>query len=216
MNARKGAAAAVLLLVLGPVLTIMMLGGDGQDPCQALTAANSPLRIGMLANISMPGYDDEQIANAAAIVRAGADLGMSRRDQTIGVMVAIGESTLYALDYGDEAGPDSRGLFQQRDNGAWGTLADRMDPYTSAGNFFRVLMNVADRDSMAPTLVGHAVQGNRDPYHYESSWEAAQEIMDALDAAGQTGAGDPAATATAAQEGATPASTPAASAESPG
>ena len=182
MNARKGAAAAVLLLVLGPVLTIMMLGGDGQDPCQALTAANSPLRIGMLANISMPGYDDEQIANAAAVVRAGADLGMSRRDQTIGVMVALAESSLRALDYGDEAGPDSRGLFQQRDNGAWGTLADRMDPYTSAGNFFRVLMNVADRDSMAPTLVGHAVQGNRDPYHYESSWEAAQEIMDALDA----------------------------------
>ena len=212
MNARKGAAAAVLLLVLGPVLTIMMLGGDGQDPCQALTAANSPLRIGMLANISMPGYDDEQIANAAAVVRAGADLGMSRRDQTIGVMVALAESSLRALDYGDEAGPDSRGLFQQRDNGAWGTLADRMDPYTSAGNFFRVLMNVADRDSMAPTLVGHAVQGNRDPYHYESSWEAAQEIMDALDAAGQPGAGGPAATATAAQEGATPAAAPSASA----
>lgn len=213
MNARKGAAAAVLLLVLGPVLTIMMLGGDGQDPCrQALTAANSPLRIGMLANISMPGYDDEQIANAAAVVRAGADLGMDRRDQTIGVMVALAESSLRALDYGDEAGPDSRGLFQQRDNGAWGTYADRMDPYTSATNFFKALMNnVPDRDSMAPTLVGNAVQGNRDPYHYESSWEAAQEIMNALDSAGQTGAGDPAPTA-AAQAEAAPTAAPSASA----
>ena len=81
----------------------------------------------LTSSVSVPGYDDEQIANAAAIVRAGADLGMSRRDQTIGVMVAIGESTLYALDYGDEAGADSRGLFQQRDNGAWGTYADRME-----------------------------------------------------------------------------------------
>lgn len=214
MNARKGVAAAVLLLVLGPVLTIMMFGGDGQDPCrQAFAAAHSPLRIGMLAgSISLPGYDDEQMANAAAVVRAGADLNLSRRDQTIGVMVALAESSLRALDYGDEAGPDSRGLFQQRDNGAWGTYADRMDPYTSAVNFFKALAGVSDRDSMAPTLVGNAVQGNRDPYHYESSWEAAQEIMDALDAAGQTGAGDPAATATAAQEGAAPASASAASA----
>ena len=29
--------------------------------------------------------------------------------------------------------------------------------------------NVPDRDSMAPTLVGNAVQSNRDPYHYKSS-----------------------------------------------
>ena len=141
MNARKGAAAAAALFVLAPVLAVVMLGGNDadDDPCrQALTAANSPLRVGMLtSSVSVPGYDDEQIANAAAIVRAGADLGMSRRDQTIGVMVAIGESTLRALDYGDEAGADSRGLFQQRDNGAWGTYADRMDPYTSATNFFK-------------------------------------------------------------------------------
>ena len=94
MNARKGAAAAAALFVLAPVLAVVMLGGDADDdPCrQALTAANSPLRVGMLTSaVSVPGYDDEQIANAAAIVRAGADLGMSRRDQTIGVMVAIGE-----------------------------------------------------------------------------------------------------------------------------
>ena len=172
MNARKGAAVAAALFVLAPVLAVVMLGGDADDdPCrQALTAANSPLRVGMLTSaVSVPGYDDEQIANAAAIVRAGADLGMSRRDQTIGVMVAIGESTLYALDYGDEAGADSRGLFQQRDNGAWGTYADRMDPYTSATNFFKALGGVSDRDSMAPNLVGHAVNGNRHPYHYESS-----------------------------------------------
>ena len=215
MNARKGAAVAAALFVLAPVLAVVMLGGNDadDDPCrQALTAANSPLRVGMLTSaVSVPGYDDEQIANAAAIVRAGADLGMSRRDQTIGVMVAIGESTLRALDYGDEAGADSRGLFQQRDNGAWGTYADRMDPYTSATNFFKALGGVSDRDSMAPTLVGHAVQGNRDPYHYESSWEAAQEIMDALDAAGQIGAGGPAPTA-AAQEEAAPAAAPSASA----
>ena len=57
----------------------------------------------------------------------------------ISVMVALGESGLRVLDYGDGPGPDSRGLFQQRDNGAWGSYADRMDPTTSATNFIKAL-----------------------------------------------------------------------------
>ena len=71
MNARKGAAVAAALFVLAPVLAVVMLGGNDadDDPCrQALTAANSPLRVGMLTSaVSVPGYDDEQIANAAAM-----------------------------------------------------------------------------------------------------------------------------------------------------
>ncbi len=38
--------------------------------------------------------------------------------QILGVQAAIGESTLRVIDFGDGAGPDSRRLFQQRDNGA--------------------------------------------------------------------------------------------------
>ena len=43
---------------------------------------------------------------------------LSLRDQAIGVMTAMGEYSLQVLEYGDAAGPDSRGLFQQRANGA--------------------------------------------------------------------------------------------------
>lgn len=90
-----------------------------------------------MGDVSVEGFSAEQIKNAAAIIQAGASLGMSKRDQIIGVATAIAESSLKVIDYGDAAGPDSRGLFQQRANGAWGSYADRMDPIKSATMFLR-------------------------------------------------------------------------------
>ncbi len=81
------------------------------------------------------------------------------------------------LDHGDTAGPDSRGLFQQRDNGAWGTYAERMDPTASARSFFRALERVDGRDAMTPTLVAHAVQRNADPNHYTRYWDDAVGLV---------------------------------------
>lgn len=129
---------------------------------------------------AVPGLSPEQVRNAAAIVRAGVGLGLSPRDQAIGVMTALGESSLRVLDHGDRAGPDSRGLFQQRDNGAWGTLAQRMDPTASAQSFFRALAGVDGRDAMAPTLVAHRVQRNADPQHYARWWDQAVTTVAAL------------------------------------
>ncbi len=123
------------------------------------------------------GFTPEQVGNAAAVVAAGRGMGLSLRDQAIGVMTAIGESSLRVVDHGDAAGPDSRGLFQQRDNGAWGTYAERMDPTASAQSFFRALQRVDGRDAMAPTLVAHAVQRNADPQHYARSWDSAVALV---------------------------------------
>jgi len=47
-------------------------------------------------------------------------------------MTAMGGSGLRNLNHGDAAGADSRGLFQQRANGAWGSLNDRMTPSIAA------------------------------------------------------------------------------------
>ena len=125
-----------------------------------------------------PGaHGPEQRANAAAIIDAGRALNLSARDQAIGVMTAMGESSLTVVDRGDDAGPDSRGLFQQRANGAWGTYADRMDPTISATNFFTALAGVTGRESMEPTLVAHAVQRNADPSHYARYWDAAVAMV---------------------------------------
>jgi hypothetical protein len=146
----------------------------------AIDATNLPAqRIG--------AYGPQQLANAAAIINAGKAMGLSVRDQTIGVMTAIGESSLTVADHGDTAGPDSRGLFQQRANGAWGSLADRMNPTTSATSFFTALAGVKGRDAMAPTLVAHAVQRNADPQHYAKSWDAAVAIVTQLTGSGTAG-----------------------------
>lgn len=126
---------------------------------------------------SIDAVSGEQLTNAASIVRAGQALGRSVRDQTIGVMTALGESSLTVADHGDVAGPDSRGLFQQRDNGAWGSLADRMNPTASATSFFTALARVPGRDAMTPTAVAHTVQRNADPDHYAKYWDTAVAIV---------------------------------------
>ena len=129
---------------------------------------------------SVSGYSGVQLDNAGAILAAGRRMGLSLRDQTIGVMTAMGESSLKVLDHGDKAGPDSRGLFQQRDNGAWGTLAQRMDPAASATSFFTALQRVGGRDAMAPTQVAHTVQRNADPQHYATYWDDAVAVVSRL------------------------------------
>ncbi|MEB0001762.1 hypothetical protein QN357_02270 [Cryobacterium sp. RTC2.1] len=141
-----------------------------------------PVDVGAITVPAGPvaGYCQDRLVNAAHIMNAGRDLGIGTHTQTVGVMTALGESGLRVLDYGDAAGADSRGLFQQRDNGAWGTLADRMDPYVSAQNFFTKLTKVAGWKEMEPTLLAHAVQVNADPEHYAAYWARAEDIVAAL------------------------------------
>lgn len=138
------------------------------------------------AGMEVDGYEGVQLKNAAMIMKAGADLGLPARGQTIGVMTAMGESGLRVLNFGDKVGPDSRGLFQQRDNGAWGSLEDRMDPYKSATSFFEVLKGIDGWESMKPTLAANAVQRNADPMHYKQYWPAAENVVTALAKQGVT------------------------------
>ena len=47
------------------------------------------------------GYSGEQLQNAAAIMNAATSLGLSPRAQLLGVMTAMGESSLRNIVYGD-------------------------------------------------------------------------------------------------------------------
>ena len=173
----------IISAVLAVVLLIITLLAFFAPAAAAACSATSGGRIDptKVPNTSISGYGYEQLVNAAYIIQAAQDKGLNVRDQTIGVMTAMGESSLRVLDYGDAAGPDSRGLFQQRDN--WGPLAERMDPYISAGKFFDAMVrNVPDpeRQTLAPTLVAHHTQINTDPYHYEPFWTPATAVVAAL------------------------------------
>ncbi|GGO94013.1 hypothetical protein GCM10011584_34040 [Nocardioides phosphati] len=199
MAENKSAIGGAILLALPLLLLVSLLfllgieEDDAANPCatDSDAVAASHVDPATVPEGPIAGYSGEQLVNAANIMKAAADLGLTRRDQQIGVMTAMGESGLRVLDYGDGVGPDSRGLFQQRDNGAWGSYSDRMNPYISATSFFKVERTIAGRETMPPTLVAHAVQRNADPYHYERWWSPAVQVVNAL--AGAAAAAVPAA-----------------------
>ncbi|MBG0741121.1 CHAP domain-containing protein [Paeniglutamicibacter antarcticus] len=193
------ALIAVPALFLGPIMTMFLL----LTPAAPAVADCGPaVSVVIDGNTQVEGYTQEQLKNAAAVMGAGKVLGLSVKGQMISVMVALGESGLRVLDYGDGAGPDSRGVFQQRDNGAWGSYADRMDPSISATNFIKALQGVAGWELLEPTLAASKVQRNADPYHYQKYWPEAVKIVQALSNSqfsvegsgcaipGQSGAGD--------------------------
>lgn len=140
----------------------------------------------VVGTISVPagpvaGYCQPQLIIAAQIMRAGQSYGLSPHGEAIGVMTAIGESSLRNVNYGDTAGPDSRGIFQQRGN--YGALADRMDPYTAARAFFLRMQGIVDWETMPPTVVAHTVQRNADRDYYAQYWQRAVTIVTALNRA---------------------------------
>ena len=184
MRNRVVSTGAVLLLLGPPALLAFLLFFVTVDDRPAAAGCNPTGTVEVRSDAGalpgVDGYDASQLGNAADIVRAGSDLGLHGRDISIGVMTAIGESGLRVLDHGDAVGPDSRGLFQQRADGAWGSYAQRMDPYRSATAFFEALRQVEGRDGLSPTVVAHRVQRNADPYHYARHFADAVRIVEAL------------------------------------
>jgi hypothetical protein len=191
--------AGAVLAPVGLVLSIILFGGGSQAAADVCSPTGSSVSVdaSQLPKVAVAGYEGEQLKNAALIINAGKALGLSARGQTIGVMTAMGESGLRVLDHGDGPGPDSRGLFQQRDNGAWGTYQDRMNPTASASNFFKALQKINGWEQLEPTTAAHRVQRNADPFHYRPYWAAAVEVVAALgdvkitDAGGESSCGIP-------------------------
>jgi hypothetical protein len=175
-----GGAASVLVV---PVLVVVLFAGADCSPAVAQSGsgvAAASVKVDELPVKAVGSYSGVQLVNAAYIMNAGQALGLDARGQALGVMTAMGESSLTVVDNGDIAGPDSRGLFQQRANGAWGAYEDRMNPTISATNFFTKLMAVDNWQGLDPSIAAHRVQVNADPYHYEKYWASAVEIVSAL------------------------------------
>jgi hypothetical protein len=147
----------------------------------------------------------ERTANATAIVSVALSsfrddpitpMNEQLRAAVIGVGVSMQESGLVVIDFGDLAGPDSRGLFQQRT--PWGPYDARMDPVQSATFFFTGgaggqtgLNGIPGWQQMSLEDVGVAVQISVGGY---AKWEnAAIAVVDSLrgttPAAGPPGGG---------------------------
>ncbi|HEY4614953.1 MAG TPA: hypothetical protein VIG75_05800 [Citricoccus sp.] len=113
------------------------------------------------------GLAPDQAANAALIAAVSMDRGLPARAASIGIATAVQESKLRNIDYGDEAGPDSRGLFQQRPSQGWGSEEQVMDPVYAAHRFFQELEALApDFQDLDVTVAAQKVQRSAYPDAY--------------------------------------------------
>ncbi|WP_432887758.1 CHAP domain-containing protein [Kribbella sp. CA-245084] len=131
--------------------------------------------------------DAEQASNLAVIVGVGDRYGMSEAGKVIAVMTAMTESSLRNTDRGDAGGPDSRGLFQQRDG--WGPVEVRMDPAGAAGLFYTALANVPGWTAMKPWAAAQEVQRSAfaDGRNYRSNYEMAAGLVNSTPGVGACG-----------------------------
>lgn len=191
MDQSKGILAGVGAIILVPLLLVVMMvamlgGGAAAGAC---TVPGASVDASKIPATTVGGYQGVQLENAAIIIAAAKALSLPQAAQIIGVQAAMGECQLKVCGYGDAAGPDSRGLFQQRDNGAWGSYSDRMDPKISSTNFFKALQKVSGWESLEPSLAINRVQRNSDPTYYQQYRDRAVQVFESLTGATVAGGG---------------------------
>jgi hypothetical protein len=172
---------AVVAIVVGIVLIRPVTPAKPvHSPLKALCPKVAPVVVAHWRVPAGPiaGFCQAQLINAVDIISTGHNSLIPDRGIEIAVMTAIGESGLRNLDYGDTAGPDSRGLFQQRAN--WGSLADRMNPNVAARLFYTRMIQLPGFTTLPPTVVAHRIQGNADANYYTQFFARAQEVVAAF------------------------------------
>ena len=194
--------ASVLILVASVVQAASMVLVTTSDPAPATVATNPCVTLG-----SDPTLTGDQQANAAAIISTTMNTrSLSANDAVIAIMTALTESGLTNVNHGDLAGPDSIGLFQQRNS--WGPLAVRTDPAGSTGLFLdhltapglrlfgtsTLINGVGDtgRRAVAPWMVAESVQISAfsDGSKYKAQYARAVAIVTAIAGAGVAGSVD--------------------------
>ena len=182
---RRGWLAGILIggVTLVALLAVLVPIASSRDPLALCVSQPATF-----PDSGVDGWEGEQLENAAVIVRTAKARGFGREGQIIGVMAAMGESSLRNIDYGDWetsgiTNPDgtrtsSIGLFQQQD--WWGSAEDRMDPATSAGLFYARLARLRGWQDLEPTIAIHRVQINSDPEHYARFEAEAISVVEAL------------------------------------
>jgi hypothetical protein len=130
------------------------------------------------ANVGGVDLSAQQMHNAQVIVAVVKQRGLPQRAAQIALMTAMQESSLTVEDHGDAAGPDSRGLFQQRDS--WGPLSVRLDPAGSTGLFLDRLVTIPAWQQRDPVEVAHDVQRNANAEDYRKWISFSEALTDAL------------------------------------
>lgn len=168
-----GAAAAVVFV---PIAGLVFLGGSS-------TATQGTACAPRIEGSSSRALSAEQSANATVIVGVGERMRVPSYGQVIAIAVALQESDLRDLNYGDA---DSLGLFQQRPSQGWGSPAQILDADYATTAFYHHLLAVPGWESMPLTQVAQAVQRSAFPDAY-ARWQGQATSIVRQFAAGTTG-----------------------------
>ncbi|MFI6326933.1 hypothetical protein ACIBBG_01400 [Micromonospora chersina] len=115
--------------------------------------------------------NDEQLANAKAIIAVTKKAGLPERAAVISIATSLQESKLENLGHlGDANDHDSLGLFQQRPSSGWGTPEQITDPEYSTLAFLKGLKQVDGWQDMPLTEAAQTVQVSAYPDAY-AQWE---------------------------------------------
>jgi hypothetical protein len=169
------AVVAVLVAVSVVFLTVNVVaavtGAAGADPAAGVVGCGAPA----VATAGPVGsWNAEQVHNASVIVAVGQGMGIPAQGVVDAVATAMQESRLINVNYGDRAGPDSRGLFQQRTG--WGPIEVRMDPAGAARLFYEALLRVPGWETMPLAQAAQAVQNSALPWEY-AKWEEPATLL---------------------------------------
>jgi len=126
----------------------------------------------------------DQAVNASLITAIAVQRGLPPRAASIALATAMQESKLRNINHGDLAGPDSRGLFQQRPSQGWGAEEQVMDPYYAANAFYDALVKVPGYESLEITDAAQRVQRSAFPTAYAQHETMGRTFASAL--SGQT------------------------------
>jgi cell wall-associated NlpC family hydrolase len=167
----------VVLWVVGAMLLAMMFMGGQQPAAQASGGANGCTATAPVG-LSGTGLSGAQLQNAATIIAVGKRLKVPPPGWAVAIAVALQESGMLALDYGDR---DSLGMMQQR--APWGTVAQRMDVAAATAMFFQGghggqpgLLSVAGWQQLPLTVAAQSVQQSAFPTAYAAHEAVARQL----------------------------------------
>jgi murein DD-endopeptidase MepM/ murein hydrolase activator NlpD len=174
----------VLLCCGGGITTFLLIGLDG--PAASPVAAR--LGCGQLAPVDPNGrlprvgaLGDEQMRNAAIIIKVGAGLRVPPRGWVIAIGTALQESYLRNLGHlGARNDHDSLGQFQQRPSQGWGTPEQIMDPEYASRKFYEKLLQVPGWQELPLTVAAQTVQRSAYPDAYAKHEPLASTVVNVL------------------------------------
>lgn len=151
VKALAGLLATAVMVVLVVVVVLVPPGSSSATGCSTRTSTGAGTAGSALARLDQQAQANARVVAAVVVARK-----LPARALVVLYASALTETGLHNDEYGDAAGPDSRGILEQRDS--WGPLTVRMDPAGAAGLFLDRLANLAGWAQLEPWVAAQDVQ----------------------------------------------------------